>query len=297
MLRFFPKEAFLEPLCKILIFHKLCSERSYATFFKNHDIYINEKLVEDSKIHVDRETTEIKIFLKERQKKLSFLGKDNSVTRKSLKSTEYMVLPPQRHLYLLMNKPVNCVCSRVSDQSKTVYSVLKEELKKMGFFSLVEDQKIQSSTDINLDKKITEKQFNELSSLGRLDKNTTGLLLFSTNGSFNHFITDKKNDISKTYYVKLKKSLTKEEQEIYKKKLKSGIYIREEKKAKAMCIKNQNVDWESCNTCFFTISQGIFHQVRRSFVTLGNEVEELHRVKIGNLELPSDLGFGEIRIL
>ena len=146
-------------------------------------------------------------------------------------------------------------------------------------------------------EKITEKQFNELSSLGRLDKDTTGLLLFSTNGSFIHFVTDEKNKIAKTYRVKLKKALTKEEQAFYENQLESGIMLEAEKKAKPAFVKNQKVQWESENSCLFTIEQGIFHQVRRSFAALGNEVVELHRVKIGDLELPTNLQSGNVKIL
>ena len=133
--------------------------------------------------------------------------------------------------------------------------------------------------------------------VGRLDKDTTGLLLFSTNGSFIHFVTDEKNKIAKTYRVKLKKALTKEEQAFYEKQLESGIMLEAEKKAKPAFVKNQKVQWESENSCLFTIKQGIFHQVRRSFAALGNEVVELHRVKIGDLELPANLQPGNVKIL
>ena len=280
MLGFFPKEGFLEPLNKILIFHGFCSERSFYTFFRNHNIYVDNKQVENPKILVDREKSFIKI-----------VSKDES------KAKVCTVLPPQSHLYILMHKPTNCVCSRVSDNSKTVYQVLKEALVKMGLFSKEEKLENQKNPNINLGGKITEKQFNQLSSLGRLDKDTTGLLLFSTNGSFIHFVTDEKNKIAKTYRVKLKKALTKEEQAFYEKQLESGIILEAEKKAKPAFVKNQKVQWESENSCLFTIEQGIFHQVRRSFAALGNEVVELHRVKIGDLELPTNLQPGNVKIL
>lgn len=339
MLGFFPKEGFLEPLSKILIFHGFCSERSYYTFFKNHNIYVDNKLVENPKILVDREKSFIKIEEKScRQKvvpsrKAAFATQDSasaaaaqagssreaalaaqdsasasavqavssreaaSVSKDESKANASTVLPPQSHLYILMHKPKNCVCSRVSDKSKTVYQVLKEALVKMGLFSQEEKLENQKNPNINLGEKITEKQFNQLSSLGRLDKDTTGLLLFSTNGSFIHFVTDKKNKIAKTYRVKLKKALTKEEQAFYEKQLESGIMLEAEKKAKPAFVKNQKVQWESENSCLFTIEQGIFHQVRRSFAALGNEVVELHRVKIGDLELPANLQPGNVKIL
>lgn len=323
---FFDEEGFLEPLSKILISYGLCSERSFSTFFKNHNIFADDKLLTDKKCFLDRETTKIVIEKKclenfggevaiatptvladtsreATQTVLAGLSREVApaeqicisreaalaeqadISREAAalskdypKAKDYIVLSPKSHLYILMNKPKNCVCSRVSDKSQTVYEVLELALSKIG-------------------ANISQEQLKSLSSLGRLDKDTTGLLLFSTNGSFNHYVTDEKNKIPKTYYVKLKKSLTKTQQIEYKKKLKDGIWLEAEKKAKKVFVKNQKVQWESENTCFFTIEQGIFHQVRRSFLSLGNEVLELHRVKIGDLEIPLDLKFGDVKIL
>ena len=299
---FFEKEGFLEPLSKILISCGLCSERSFSTFFKNHNIFADNKLLTDKKCYLDREATKIVIEKKafenfggevatDAQTVLADTSRENapaaqvsssrdaaSLSKDYPKSKDCTVLSPKSHLYILMNKPKDCVCSRVSDKSQTVYEVLELALLKLG-------------------EKIPQEQLKSLSSLGRLDKDTTGLLLFSTNGSFNHFVTDEKNKIPKTYYVKLKKSLTKNQQMEYKKTLEDGIWLEAEKKAKKVFVKNQKVHWESENTCFFTIEQGIFHQVRRSFLTLGNEVVELHRMKIGDLEIPTDLKFGNVKVL
>ena len=323
---FFDEEGFLEPLSKILISYGLCSERSFSTFFKNHNIFADDKLLTDKKCFLDRETTKIVIEKKclenfggevttsipaeqvctsreaaqtvlvgtsreatlaeqvdtsreAAQTVLADISREAATLSKDYpKAKDYIVLSPKSHLYILMNKPKNCVCSRVSDKSQTVYEVLELALSKIG-------------------ANISQEQLKSLSSLGRLDKDTTGLLLFSTNGSFNHYVTDEKNKIPKTYYVKLKESLTKTQQIEYKKKLEDGIWLEAEKKAKKVFVKNQKVQWESENTCFFTIEQGIFHQVRRSFLSLGNEVVELHRKKIGDFELPIDLNFGNVKIL
>ena len=287
---FFNEEGFLEPLNKILISYGLCSERSFSTFFKNHNIFADDKLLTDKKCFLDRETTKIVIEKKAFENfggevTTAILAEQVCTSREAAplskdypKAKDYIVLSPKSHLYILMNKPKNCVCSRVSDKSQTVYEVLELALLKIG-------------------ANISQEQLKSISSLGRLDKDTTGLLLFSTNGSFNHYVTEEKNKIPKTYYVKLKKSLTKTQQIEYKKKLEDGIWLEAEKKAKKVFVKNQKVQWESENTCFFTIEQGIFHQVRRSFLSLGNEVLELHRVKIGDLEIPLDLKFGDVKIL
>lgn len=299
---FFDEEGFLEPLSKILISYGLCSERSFSTFFKNHNIFADDKLLTDKKCFLDRETIKIVIEKKAFENfggevttaipaeqvctsretapaEQADISRETAPLSKDYpKAKDYIVLSPKSHLYILMNKPKNCVCSRVSDKSQTVYEVLELALSK-------------------IEANISQEQLKSLSSLGRLDKDTTGLLLFSTNGSFNHYVTDEKNKIPKTYYVKLKKSLTKTQQIEYKKKLEDGIWLEAEKKARKVFVKNQKVQWESENTCFFTIEQGIFHQVRRSFLSLGNEVLELHRVKIGDLEIPLDLKFGNVRIL
>ena len=323
---FFDEEGFLEPLSKILISYGLCSERSFSTFFKNHNIFADDKLLTDKKCFLDRETTKIVIEKKclenfggevttsipaeqvctSREAAQTVLADTSREAAQTVladtsreaalaeqvdtsretaplskdypKAKDYIVLSPKSHLYILMNKPKNCVCSRVSDKSQTVYEVLELALSEIG-------------------ANISQEQLKSLSSLGRLDKDTTGLLLFSTNGSFNHYVTDEKNKIPKTYYVKLKKSLTKTQQIEYKKKLEAGIWLETEKKAKKVFVKNQKVQWESENTCFFTIEQGIFHQIRRSFLSLGNEVLELHRVKIEDFELPIDLNFGNVKIL
>lgn len=287
---FFDEEGFLEPLSKILISYGLCSERSFSTFFKNHNIFADDKLLTDKKCFLDREKAKIVIEKKclenfgsevaiAAQTVLADISRETAPLSKDYpKAKDYIVLSPKSHLYILMNKPKNCVCSRVSDKSQTVYEVLELALSK-------------------IEANISQEQLKSLSSLGRLDKDTTGLLLFSTNGSFNHYVTDEKNKIPKTYYVKLKESLTKTQQIEYKKNLEDGIWLEAEKKAKRVFVKNQKVQWESENTCFFTIEQGIFHQVRRSFLSLGNEVVELHRKKIGDFELPIDLNFGNVKIL
>ena len=255
---YFCKESFFEPLKKILIFYELCSERSFSTFFNNHNIYVDNELVSDKKLFVDREKATIKIENKQNHEK--------SVLEYS----------PKNHLYILMNKPKNCVCSRVSDLSKTVYEILENH-------PLIKN-------------KFSQNDLERISAIGRLDNDTTGLLIFTTNGSFNNYITAEKSQISKTYYVKLKNRVSKAEQFFYEEKLKSGIWLEAEKKAGKAFVENQKIAWESEKTCFFTIEQGIFHQVRRSFSSFGNEVAELHRVKIGNLELPSDFDLGDVKI-
>ena len=88
----------------------------------------------------------------------------------------------------MMNKPIGYVCSTVSDRSKTVYELL-ENLKNEN-----------------------QNEFEKLHTIGRLDKDTEGLLLFTTDGNFSNFITRKENQIKKTYYVELENSVDKKNQ-------------------------------------------------------------------------------------
>ena len=96
-------------------------------------------------------------------------------------------LETQKHIYLVMNKPSGYVCSTVSDRSKTVYELLENF------------------------KNENQNEFSKLHTIGRLDKDTEGLLLFTTDGNFSNHITRKENQIEKTYYVELEKKLSKAE--------------------------------------------------------------------------------------
>ena len=92
------------------------------------------------------------------------------------------ILPQVKHKYIMLNKPEGVVCSTVSDSHKTVYDLLK------GNFN--------------------ETELYKLKCVGRLDNNTSGLLLLSTNGTFVNQLTSPENKVEKTYFVKLRDSIT-----------------------------------------------------------------------------------------
>lgn len=174
-------------------------------------------------------------------------------------------IPPKNPVYLIMNKPKGYVCSTVSDRHKTVYELLPEEYK-------------------------------HLNTVGRLDSETTGLLIFTNDGMYNHQLTSPENHISKTYEIILEKEVTEKEQEDYKNQAEKGILLPAEKKAPEYFAKDMHLEWISTKKCLLTIKEGKFHQVRRTFIALGNKVLELKRIKIGNLELKS-LQEGEITLI
>lgn len=179
----------------------------------------------------------------------------------------------QNHLYLMMNKPSGFVCSSVSDRSKTVYELLEKF------------------------KNENQNEFEKLHTVGRLDKDTEGLLIFTTNGNFSNYITRKENQIEKTYYVELEKKLSKDELLLYKEKFEKGIFLPEEKKAKSFTTLPAKIIWLSENSCNLTIQEGKFHQVRRMFFVMNNFVTYLKRISIGKLFLDKTLSKGEYKIL
>ena len=178
-----------------------------------------------------------------------------------------------KHFYLMMNKPAGFVCSSVSDRSKVVYELLEKF------------------------KNENQKEFEKLHTVGRLDKDTEGLLLFTTNGNFSDFITRKENQIEKTYFVELEKKVLEEEQLLYKEKFEKGIFIPEEKKAKSFTTLPAKIIWLSDTSCNLTIQEGKFHQVRRMFLVMNNFVTYLKRISIGKLNLDESLTQGEYKIL
>lgn len=170
-----------------------------------------------------------------------------------------------------MNKPVGYVCSAVSDSHKTVYELLSPELQAL----------VQSP-----------KRGCRLHSVGRLDCDTSGLLLFTDDGYFSHDLTAPDCHVVKTYNITLKNPVSFNVQKEYSERVCAGLYLPEEEKGNAFTTKPGNLVWHDEFSCSLTISEGKFHQVRRMISVLGNEVAVLHRVKFGPYELPEDLKEG-----
>ena len=173
--------------------------------------------------------------------------------------------------YLILNKPLGYVCSAVSDSHKTIYQLLPEDLQYL----------VQNA-----------KRGQRLHTVGRLDSLTTGLILITTDGKFSSHITNPLSNISKVYEVVLEHSVTKEEQSLYIEKAKQGLLLPADKKASEEMSGKAIIEFLDERKCRITISEGKFHQVRRTFTALGNCVKELKRIKIGKLSLPIDLKEG-----
>ncbi|MDD5928603.1 MAG: pseudouridine synthase [Spirochaetales bacterium] len=179
-------------------------------------------------------------------------------------------------IYIIMNKPEGYVCSAVSDSHKTVYELLPSEFQEL----------VQNA-----------KRGERLHTIGRLDCNTSGLLIFTNDGIFSHNISAPEKHINKIYEAELKNSVLKEEQIIYQKKALQGLVLPAEKKYGEQKSSPMTITFKSESKCFIELSEGKFHQVKRTFSALGNEVIKLCRIKIGKLELNKNLKPGDYKIL
>jgi len=174
-----------------------------------------------------------------------------------------------------MNKPCGYVCSAVSDSHCTVYELLPPELQAL----------VQGA-----------KRGHRLHTIGRLDCDTSGLLLFTTDGQFSHKITASKEiggaSIEKKYLTVLARPLSPAEQTEYTKAAAAGLTLPAEKKFGEQTSAPATLNFLSPDTCTITVHEGKFHEVRRIFRALGNEVVSLERTSIGALHLPADLAQG-----
>lgn len=175
-----------------------------------------------------------------------------------------------------MNKPCGYVCSAVSDSHKTVYELLPQDLR-----SLVQNAK----------------RGERLHTVGRLDCNTSGLLLLTNDGNFSNALTRPENQIPKTYEVTLAFPVDKPQQTQYINRAAKGLLLPPEKKAPEQKSAGAALTFLSETRCRITVTEGKFHEVRRIFAALGNQVTALQRISIGRLELPSDLPQGKFCLL
>ena len=124
--------------------------------------------------------------------------------------------------------------------------------------------------------------------VGRLDKDTEGLLLICNDGELSHRLLSPKKHVDKIYYVELDKPLSEDKA----REVCSGVYI--EKNVKSMPAKLEFIDGQKVH---LTIQEGKFHQVKRMFHAVGCEVTYLKRISMGTLKLDESLKTGEYRRL
>lgn len=152
--------------------------------------------------------------------------------------------------------------------------------KPKGYLSATSDSKY----PVIMDLIKTERK--DLFIVGRLDKDTEGLILITNDGILNHNLLSPNKHVNKKYYVELNSDLPENAKEIFSKPMDLGDFIA--KPAKYEKITNRSA--------FLTIYEGKFHQVKRMFEKIGNTVTYLKRVEFKNIKL-GDLKIGEYRKL
>ncbi|GHV13121.1 hypothetical protein AGMMS49938_07100 [Fibrobacterales bacterium] len=172
----------------------------------------------------------------------------------------FQFVKPKNKVYIILNKPSGVECSHSPTSHESLFSLFPQELIKDG-----------------------------LQCAGRLDFDTTGLLLLSNDGEFIHRIEHPKKGFAKTYIATLAEPLTEEMQ----KKLLAGIELKGEKKS-AVALSCKVI--EDSMQVEIVIKSGMYHQVKRMFAAVGNRVVALHRSKIGEYEL-GELRVGEWKFL
>ena len=129
-----------------------------------------------------------------------------------------------------------------------------------------------------------------LSTVGRLDKETSGLLLLTDDGALLHRIISPRNHVAKRYHVTLARPMAGTETQVFA----SGELLLEGEDKPLLPATLEVLGPQSAN---LTITEGRYHQVRRMFAAVGNHVEALHRDRVGGLALPPDLAAGALRIM
>lgn len=176
------------------------------------------------------------------------------------------------NLYLMMNKPQHYVCSTKEGDHETVFDLLDDSLR----------------TPYLQDK---------LHLVGRLDMDTEGLLLFTTDGELTHRLISPKSHINKTYLCGLEHPETAAHQTEITTKFEAGIEVGPEDNEQGFTCQPAQIKWIDEKTAHLTIYEGKYHQVKRMFAAVGNKIVYLKRISMGQLKLDESLELGEYKEL
>ena len=171
-------------------------------------------------------------------------------------------LDPPPGMALMLHKPLGVVCSH-KEAGALVYELLPARWRRRE---------------------------PALSTIGRLDKDTSGLLLLTDDGDLLHRVISPRRHVAKRYRVTLDRPLRGDEAERFA----SGTLLLEADDKPLLPAVLETI---SPTLCTLTITEGRYHQVRRMFAAVGNHVTALHRDRVGGLELPADVAAGAWRVL
>ena len=171
-------------------------------------------------------------------------------------------LDPVPGLVMMLHKPLGMTCSRKEDGA-LVYDVLPPRWRRRD---------------------------PAISTIGRLDKQTTGLLLLTDDGDLLHRVISPRRHVAKVYRATLARPLTGAEGDVF---AAGGLVLEGEDKPLSPAV----LEVLSPTEARLTVTEGRYHMVRRMFAAVGNHVEGLHRERVGGLVLPDDLAPGDWRLL
>ena len=161
--------------------------------------------------------------------------------------------------------------------------------KPAGVISATEDQGCQTVVDL-----IKDKKRKDLFRVGRLDKDTEGLLLITNDGALAHRLLSPKKHVDKCYFARICGKVTEEDVRSFEK----GVNIGSQEQPEiTMPGKLEIITSDDISKIRLTIQEGKFHQVKRMFQAVGKEVIYLKRLRMGTLILDENLGIGEYRPL
>lgn len=176
-------------------------------------------------------------------------------TEKDIILMDNSVLKYKKYVYILLNKPCGIISASNDKRQKTVVDLLPDKYSKYSLFPV-----------------------------GRLDKDTTGLLIITNDGDFAHRVITPKKEVEKSYIATLDGSITDDTVNAFA----SGVTL-----ADGTSCRPAKLERISENVVRVVISEGKYHQIKRMFGTQNLPVVKLHRERIGSLTLPKNLDFGE----
>ena len=162
----------------------------------------------------------------------------------------------KKYVYLMLNKPKGYVSATEDKNDKTVLELVPECYRHRNLFPA-----------------------------GRLDKDTTGLMIITDDGDFAHNILSPKKHISKTYNVVIDIPMNEEMVLGFK----NGVNLNDGE------CKSASLEITGENAGIVVLTEGRYHQIKRMFGCFGAKVIELERIKMGNFSLPNDLELGKCR--
>lgn len=171
------------------------------------------------------------------------------------------LLNNKKYRYFMLNKPMGVLSATEDREQKTVLDLLSSDLNYLNLFPV-----------------------------GRLDKDTTGLIILTNDGEFSHSVTSPKRHVDKSYEFTVEGNLTADDSAEFVR----GVNLRDGTKCLPAVLE---IDAENTSHGIVTVSEGKYHQVKRMLASRGTPVLTLKRISIGGLLLDTKLNSGEYREL